>query len=191
MQSERDNNSPIDCFLTLKTMVFSQSAVCILYCPVLEWTYTLVTKCVHKQSYINYRNGSLYQISTNSGKPTFDIFSFTTSGPTDNKLCKRNDCELASRFWRRTFLYMRMSQTTTDNSQMLSRLSHVDEVQYKRWNHYKVYDALNTRVTFRRHLDFFPLVPGFLQEGFCLGGGWGGGGGRLKLERLYQFLYWF
>ena len=69
-----------------------------------------------------------------------------------------------------------MSQTTTDiKSQMLSRLSHVDEVQYKRWNHYKVYDALNTRVTFRRHLDFFPLVPGFLQEGFCLGGGWSGG----------------
>ena len=53
MQSERDNNSPIDCFLTLKTMVFSQSAVCILYCPVLEWTGTLVRKCVHKQSYIN------------------------------------------------------------------------------------------------------------------------------------------
>ena len=83
MQSERDNKSPIDCFLTLKTMVSSQSAVCILHCPVLEWTNTLVTKCVHKQSYINYRNGSLYQISTNSGKPTFDIFSFTTSGPTD------------------------------------------------------------------------------------------------------------
>ena len=91
MQSERDNNSPIDCFQTLKTMVFSQSAVCILHCPVLEWTNTLVTKCVHNQSYINYRNGSLYQISTNSGKPTFDIFSFTTSGPKDNKLCKLND----------------------------------------------------------------------------------------------------
>ena len=53
IQSERDNNSPIDCFLTMKTMVFSQSAVCILYCPVLEWTGTLVRKCVHKQSYIN------------------------------------------------------------------------------------------------------------------------------------------
>ena len=53
MQSERDNNSPIDCFLTLKTMVSSQSAVYILYCPVLEWTSTLVKKCVHKQSYIN------------------------------------------------------------------------------------------------------------------------------------------
>ena len=82
-QSERDKNSPTDCFLTLKTMVFSQSAVCILYCPVLEWTCTLVRKCVHKQSYINYRNDSLHQISTNSGKPTFDMFSFTTSGPTD------------------------------------------------------------------------------------------------------------
>ena len=46
IQSERDNNSPIDCFLTLKTMVCSQSAVCILYCPVLEWTSTLVTKYV-------------------------------------------------------------------------------------------------------------------------------------------------
>ena len=90
---------PSDCFLTLKTMVcMIQSAVCILYSPVLEWTGTLVRKCVHKQSYINYRNDSLHEISTNSGKPTFDIFSFTTSGPTDNKLCKRNDCELASRY---------------------------------------------------------------------------------------------
>ena len=70
-------------FLTLKTMVCIQSAVCILYCPVLEWTCTLVRKCVHKQSYINYRNDSLHQISTNSGKPTFDMFNFTTSGPTD------------------------------------------------------------------------------------------------------------
>ena len=83
MQSERDKNSPTDYFLTLKTMVCIQSAVCILYSPVLEWTCTLVRKCVHKQSYINYRNDSLYQISTNSGKPTFDMFSFTTSGPTD------------------------------------------------------------------------------------------------------------
>ena len=90
MQLERDKNSPIDCFLTLKTMVCSESAVCILYCPVLEWTGTLVRKCVHKQSYINYRNDSLHQISTHSGKPTFDIFSFTTSGPTD-MLCKLND----------------------------------------------------------------------------------------------------
>ena len=90
MQSELDNNSPIDCFLTLKTMVCIQSAVCILYSPVLEWTGTLVRKCVHKQSYINYKNGSLHQILTNSGKPTFDIFSFITSGPTD-KLCKLND----------------------------------------------------------------------------------------------------
>ena len=81
---KRDKNSPTDCFLTLKTMVcMIQSAVCILYSPVLEWTGTLVRKCVHKQSYINYRNDSLHQISTNSGKPTFDIFSFTTSGPTD------------------------------------------------------------------------------------------------------------
>ena len=79
MQSELDNNSPIDCFLTLKTMVCIQSAVCILYSPVLEWTGTLVRKCVHKQSYINYKNGSLHQILTNSGKPTFDIFSFITS----------------------------------------------------------------------------------------------------------------
>ena len=76
-------NSPTDCFQTLKTMVCRQSAVYILYCPVLEWTGTLVRKCVHKQSYINSRNGSLHQISTNSGKPTFDIFSFITSGPTD------------------------------------------------------------------------------------------------------------
>ena len=83
MQSERDKNSPTDYFLTLKTMVCIQSAVCILYSPVLEWTCTLVRKCVHKQSYINYRNDSLYQISTNSGKSTFDMFSFTTSGPTD------------------------------------------------------------------------------------------------------------
>ena len=62
-----------------------QQSVCSLHFALssLEWTNTLVTKCVHKQSYINYRNGSLYQISTNSGKPTFDIFSFTTSGPTD------------------------------------------------------------------------------------------------------------
>ena len=80
---KRDKNSPTDCFLTLKTMVCIQSAVSILYSPVLEWTGTLVRKCVHKQSYINYRNDSLHQISTNSGKPTFDIFSFTTSGPTD------------------------------------------------------------------------------------------------------------
>ena len=176
-QSERDKNSPTDCFLTLKTMVcMIQSAVCILYSPVLEWTGTLVRKCVHKQSYINYRNDSLHEISTNSGKPTFDIFSFTTSGPTDNKLCKRNDCELASRYWRRTFLYMRMSQTTTDNSQMLSRLSHVDEVQYKRWNHYKVHQALKTWVTFRRHLEFSPWSQVSLKEG-CLGeGGWGGEG---------------
>ena len=69
-----------------------------------------------------------------------------------------------------------MSQTTTDKFQMLSRLSHVDEVQYKRWNYYKVHEALNTRVIFRRHLDFFPLVPGFLQGGGD-GGAWGGGGG--------------
>ena len=59
----------------------------ILYCPVLEWTGSLLRKCVHKQSYINSRNGSLHQISTNSGRPTFDIFSFITSVPTD-RLCK-------------------------------------------------------------------------------------------------------
>ena len=40
MQSERDKNGPTDCLLTLKTMVCIQSAVCILYCPVLEWTGT-------------------------------------------------------------------------------------------------------------------------------------------------------
>ena len=40
-QSERDKNSPTDCFLTLNTMVcMIQSAVCILYSPVLEWTGT-------------------------------------------------------------------------------------------------------------------------------------------------------
>ena len=61
----------------------SLQSTLFLYCPVLEWTGTLVRKCVHKQSYINSRNGSLHQISTNSGKPTFDIFSFITSGPTD------------------------------------------------------------------------------------------------------------
>ena len=83
-QKKKKKNSPTDCFLTLKIMVcMIQSAVCILYSPVLEWTGTLVRKCVHKQSYINYRNDSLYQISKNSGKPTFDMFSFTTSGPTD------------------------------------------------------------------------------------------------------------
>ena len=94
MRSERDKNSPTDCFQTLKTKVCSQQcslqSTLFLYCPVLEWTGTLVRKCVHKQSYINYRNGSLHQISTNSGKPTFDIFSFITSGPTD-MLCKLND----------------------------------------------------------------------------------------------------
>ena len=58
-----------------ETKIVPLTAVCILYCPVLEWTGTLVRKCVHKQSYINSRNGSLHQISTNSGKPTFDIFS--------------------------------------------------------------------------------------------------------------------
>ena len=164
-----------------------QSAVCILYSPVLEWTGTLVRKCVHKQSYINYRNDSLREISTNSGKPTFDIFSFTTSGPTDNKLYKRNDCELASRYWRRTFLYMRMSQTTTDNSQMLSRLSHVDEVQYKRWNHYKVHQALKTWVTFRRHLEFSPWSQVSLNEG-CLGEGGGAGRGWRGRERLWALV---
>ena len=85
-------------------------------------------------------------------------------------------CELASRCWRRTFLYMWMSQKTTDKSQMLSRLSHVDEVQYKRWNHYKVHQALKTWVTFRRHLEFSPWSQVSLKEG-CLGeGGWGGEG---------------
>ena len=85
MQSERDKNSSSDCFQTLKVSL--QSAFCTVQ---LEWTGTLVRKRVHKQSYINYRNGSLHQISTNSGKPTFDIFSFITSGPTD-RLCKLND----------------------------------------------------------------------------------------------------
>ena len=174
MQSERDNKSPIDCFLTLKTMVSSQSAVCILHCPVLEWTNTLVTKCVHKQSYINYRNGSLYQISTNSWKPTFDIFNFTTSGPTDKLYVSSMTCELASRCWRRTFLYMWMSQKTTDKSQMLSRLSHVDEVQYKHWNQYRVHEALNTRVTFRGAiLIFFPWSQVSLKEVFGAAGGGG------------------
>ena len=85
-------------------------------------------------------------------------------------------CELASRHWRRTFLHMWMSQKTTDKSQMLSRLSHVDEVQYKRWNHYKVHQALKTWVTFRRHLEFSPWSQVSLKEG-CLGeGGWGGEG---------------
>ena len=78
MQSERGKNSPTDRFLTLKTMVCIRSAVCILHSLVLEWTGTMVRKCVHKTSYINHRNGSLHQISTNLGKPTFDIFSFTT-----------------------------------------------------------------------------------------------------------------
>ena len=89
-----------------------------------------------------------------------------------------------------------MNQTTTDKFQMLSRLSHVDEVQYKRWNYYKVHEALNTRVIFRRHLDFFPLVPGFLQGGGD-GGAWGGGGGGLGRhwrggESVKSFvLFWF
>ena len=119
MQSERDKNSPTDYFLTLKTMVCIQSAVCILYSPVLEWTCTLVRKCVHKQSYINYRNDSLYQISTNSGKPTFDMFSFTNVWA-NRQAVSLMTCELASRHWRRTFLYMWMSQKTTDKYQMLS-----------------------------------------------------------------------
>ena len=84
---------------------------------------------------------------------------------------------------------MRMSQTTTDNSQMLSRLSHVDEVQYKRWNHYKVHDTLNTRVTFRGAiLIFFPWSQVSFKKVFVSAGD---GGVGLKLERLYQFLYWF
>ena len=60
---------------------------------------------------------------------------------------------------------------------------------------------MNTRVTFRRHLDFFPLVPGFLQGGGDGGGraskgkrGGGGGGGlgeagsRLKVLFCAGFL---
>ena len=94
MQSERDKNSPTDCFLTLKYN--GLLSVCSLHFVLssfgMDWYTpgTLVRKCVHKQSYINYKNGSLHQILTNSGKPTFDIFSFITSGPTD-KLCKLND----------------------------------------------------------------------------------------------------
>ena len=94
MQSERDKNSPTDCFLTLKYN--GLLSVCSLHFVLssfgMDWYTpgTLVRKCVHKQSYINYMNGSLHQILTNSGKPTFDIFSFITSGPTD-KLCKLND----------------------------------------------------------------------------------------------------
>ena len=183
MQSEPDKNSPTDCFLTLKTMVCIQSAVCILYSPVLEWTCTLVRKCVHKQSYINYRNDSLYQISTNSGKPTFDMFSFTNVWA-NRQAVSLMTCELASRHWRRTFLYMWMSQKTTDKSQMLSRLSHVDEVQYTRWNHYKVHHALKTWVTFRRHLEFFSLVPAFSQGRVFGGGGKGGGGVRGAVQGL-------
>ena len=80
-----------------------------------------------------------------------------------------------------------MSQTTTDKSKMLSRLSNVDEVQYKRWNHYKVHEALNTRVTFRRHLDFSPLVPGFLQGGGD-GGGRGGRGAWRGRESVKSFV---
>ena len=114
-------------------------------------------------------------------------------------------CELASRYWRRTFLYMRMSQTTTDNSQMLSRLSHVDEVQYKRWNHYKVHQAHKTWVTFRRHLEFSPWSQVSLKEG-CLGeGGWGGerlerqgevvgislNGGRFESFVFFVLLFFF
>ena len=79
---------PLTVFKPWKQWSAVMSAVCILYCPVLEWTGTLVSKCVHKQSYINSRNRSLHQISTNSGKPTFDIFSFITSGPTDRMCIK-------------------------------------------------------------------------------------------------------
>ena len=102
-------------------------------------------------------------------------------------------CELASRHWRRTFLYMWMSQKTTDKSQILSRLSHVDEVQYKHWNHYKVHHALKTWVTFRRHLEFFSLVPGFSQGRVFWGAGRGGVGrcrgwrGRERLWALGSF----
>ena len=69
-----------------------------------------------------------------------------------------------------------MSQTTTDiKSQMLSRLSHVDEVQYKRWNHYKVHDALNTRVTFKGAiLIFFPWSQVSFKKVFVSGVGGGG-----------------
>ena len=67
-----------------------------------------------------------------------------------------------------------MSQTTTDNSQMLSRLRHVDEVQYKRWNHYKVHQAENVG-NFQAPSWFFSLVPGFSQGGVFGGGGVGRG----------------
>ena len=93
MQSERDKNSPTDCFLTLKTMVCIQSAVCILYSPVLEWTRTLVRKCVHKQSYTNYRNDSLHQISTNSGEPTFELYNVWAN----RQAVSLMTCERASR----------------------------------------------------------------------------------------------
>ena len=102
-------------------------------------------------------------------------------------------CERASRHWRRTFLYMWMIQKTTDKSQMLNRLSHVDEVQYKRWNHYNVHHALKTWVTFRRHLEFFSLVPGFSQGRVFWGAGRGGVGrcrgwrGRERLWALGSF----
>ena len=87
-----------------------------------------------------------------------------------------------------------MSQTTTDKFQMLSRLSHVDEVQYKRWNHYKVHEALNTRVIFRRHLDFFSLGPRFPSRRRGEGSGGGRGLGRHWRggESVKSFvLFWF
>ena len=90
-----------------------------------------------------------------------------------------------------------MSQTTTDKFQMLSRLSHVDEVQYKRWNYYKVHEALNTRVIFRRHLDFFPWSQvSFKEEGTGVRGAAGGEGGLGRHwrggESVKSFvLFWF
>ena len=60
---------------------------------------------------------------------------------------------------------------------MLSRLRHVDEVQYKRWNHYKVHQAENVG-NFQAPSWFFSLVPGFSQGEVFGGGGvgrWGVG----------------
>lgn len=79
-----------------------------------------------------------------------------------------------------------MNQTTTDKSQILSRLSHVDKVCYnKRWNHYNVHDYFRRHLL--RHLDFFPLVPGFFRA--WGGGGWGGVGvGEAGVDVLFWFL---
>ena len=63
---------------------------------------------------------------------------------------------------------------------MLSRLSHVDEVQYKRLNHYKVHEALKTRAS-GAILNLFPWSQVSPKEGgVVMGWGWVVETGRVK-----------